>query len=176
MRTHNCCSIFVLVSPYLCRDDDPAFWREVIITVLSDIESDALIIKSRKKLFLRIGVCSRWLRPHQARWKAAGGFAWPTGYLGARHSRQGLPELDWSVVAMWNAVTESWEPTDSFDTKDALVCRIALPARTKRHNQAAIHMVWIPGAPGSSTAKSVRFYGFRKRVTKWACVASTDDE
>ncbi|MEL7171342.1 MAG: hypothetical protein AAFN05_00035 [Pseudomonadota bacterium] len=176
MSNENYRSILACLAPYLCSDDDTVFWHEAISVIISDIEAQISDHSPRNKIALRIGACSHWLRPHQTRWKAAGGFAWPVGYGGVRHSRKGTPELDWSITFVRNAVTEKWEPSDRPETKDTLLCRVALPTRTKRHNQAAVHTNWEPGNPSNPKLTSTRFYGFRREAATWACVASTDDD
>src|SRR5215468_10060213 len=79
----------------LSAEDDPALWEQVL-KVLADDASTLDIACS--PLYLEIGRCSHWLRPHQTRWTAAGGFAYPIGYGdGEGVGRVGLPRLDWRV-------------------------------------------------------------------------------
>src|SRR5258706_14375081 len=83
------------IKGHLTADDDPDLWRVVLETVFVDLA----VIQTEPAL-VEIGCCSHWLRPHQTRWTADGGFAWPTGYGrpgGGGFSRNGLPEVDWSV-------------------------------------------------------------------------------
>lgn len=95
------------ITPQLSDEDDSNFWMTAFDTLLSDI--DALYpYKSKKhEVFLQIGACSHWLRPHQHRWTASGGFAWPEGYLQRYQDHiknswgpigSGLPELEWFVL------------------------------------------------------------------------------
>jgi hypothetical protein len=106
------------VLPYLHAEDDTSFWVTAFDTLLSDIE--ALYPEKSKKqdIFLQIGACSHWLRPHQMRWAASGGFAWPNGYLQKYQDHvnnshgpigTGLPELDWFVLAHWNREKKEWQ-------------------------------------------------------------------
>src|SRR4051794_8964221 len=87
---------------YLDEDDDPDLWRAALRYVLAEL-------KPGPDILVEVGRCSHWLRPHQSRWKADGGFAWPTGYGsgGGGYSVSALPEFDWSVVMGWNG--SEWE-------------------------------------------------------------------
>lgn len=140
-------------------EDDPDFWRSALTYVLSESEP-------RPGASVEVGRCSHWLRPHQTRWKADGGFAWPTGYGidgGGSYSRYGLPQFDWSIVLDWSE--GGWEPAPRRSVRHLL--RLALPSRTRRHGQAAIHALWHAGRE-----KRVVFYGFRRRGGAWVCTAS----
>lgn len=163
-----------VISPRLGADDDPAFWREAMLVLASDIEAEIAEGRPKCGIILEVGACSQWLRPHQTRWKASGGFAWPTGYGGGIWSRMGLPQYDWSVKFEWDANSEDWNPIGRISAKRKLGCRIAFPTRTAKHNQAAIHTAWEPGAPTSPKMKCVRFYGFRKNRTVWKCAAKKE--
>jgi hypothetical protein len=143
----------------LDENDDPDLWRVALRYILAEVEP-------RPGILVEVGRCSHWLRPHQARWNADGGFAWPAGYgsgVGG-HSRSALPQLDWSVVLGWNG--SEWEVVERQSARTAL--RLAIPSRTRRHRQAAGHALWHTGRE-----KEVVFYGFRKRADGWACTAST---
>src|SRR5215831_3011757 len=83
----------------LTAEDDPAAWTAILSVVSEEFAGRYLAERGRKESwFLRIGACSHWWRPHQSRWTAAGGFAWPVGYKGASGWSNGLPEFDWSVI------------------------------------------------------------------------------
>jgi hypothetical protein len=69
------------VLPYLSAEDDTNFWITAFDTLLADIEALYPEKTKKQEIFLQIGSCSHWLRPHQKRWAASGGFAWPEGYL-----------------------------------------------------------------------------------------------
>jgi hypothetical protein len=116
-------------------------------------------------ILVEVGRCSHWLRPHQARWLADGGFAWPTGYGsgGGGYSRWALPQFDWSVVLGGNGT--AWEVVRRRSVRTAL--RLAIPSRTRRHRQAAVHALWH-----TEREKALVFYGFRKRDDGWTCTAS----
>jgi hypothetical protein len=146
-------------SSFLDEDDDPELWQVALRHVLAECEtvSDVLV---------EVGRCSHWLRPHQSRWTADGGFAWPTGYGSGTgcHSYSSLPQFDWSVVLRWTGST--WEPIKRNSIRCSL--RLTIPSRTKRHQQAAVHSVWHTGKE-----KKTVFYGFRKQEQGWVCTAST---
>jgi len=141
---------------HLDHEDDPDFWRFALRYILSEIAQGPGVL-------IEVGRCSHWLRPHQTRWTAGGGFAWPTGYAGGGHGRSGLPQFDWSVVLGRDG--NEWEVAEGRPARIAL--RLALPSRTRRHRQAAVHAHWQMGR------EEVVFYGFRRRPDGWACTAST---
>lgn len=152
--------VFRTVEPQLTTEDDPSLWELALSVIAADFEK-SVSVKSKEQYFLQVGACSHWVRPHQTRWTAAGGFAWPSGYRGgAGHDLGGLPELDWFVVFMFE--NEKWIPVQKFSGKKQLVMRVALPTRTTRHRQAAVHTI---------CNRMTRFYGFRKLDEQWSCVA-----
>jgi hypothetical protein len=163
-----------VIQPFLNADDDPAFWTQAIEVFAADVEFEIAEGGRHRNILMNVEACSHWLRPHQTRWMAAGGFAWPTGYGGTRWSRSGLPQFDWSIELLWNAHSQIWEIASRLKRKRALTFRAALPTRTLRHNQAAIHTIWQRGSPTVPTKKCVRLYGFRKKQQEWTCVASKD--
>ena len=162
-------------------DDDETLWRVAFDTIVADIET-LYPEKGKNEVFLQIGACSHWLRPHQTTWAAGGGFAWPEGYLQKYRDHiknswgpigSGLPELDWFVLVHWNRDTEEWEMVNPrFFGKKKLVFRVAIPTRSRRHMQAAIHTVWIPGTPEDPHKKVTRFYGFRRTKEFWKFVVA----
>ncbi len=146
-------------SNLLDEDDDVEFWQVNLNHILSEVEKDT-------QVSVEVGRCSHWLRPHQSRWTADGGFAWPSGYGsgGGGVSYSALPQFDWSVVLEWTET--SWKRVKRQSIKHSL--RVTIPSRTKRHQQAVVHTLWHTGRE-----KEVVFYGFRKQVYGWACTAST---
>lgn len=149
---------FDWLTEHLDQDDDPALWRVALSYILTEIEPVP-------NCLVEIGRCSRWLRPHQTRWTADGGFACPAGYgNGGGGYPPGLPEFDWSVLLAWNGAEWGVGPNRSL----RIALRIAIPSRTRRHRQAAVHARWHTGRE-----KEVVFYGFRKRDNDWICTAST---
>jgi hypothetical protein len=174
MQRHNHNYLADTFGPHLGPDDDPEFWDTAVELLVSEIETETTEEITTRDIYLNLGACSHWLRPHQTRWTASGGFAWPTGYDGGTGSRSGLPQFDWSVKFLLNKKLKIWEPADRFRGKRKLILRAALPTRTTRHDQAAVHTAWVPGPPVHPTKKRVRFYGFRKNQQAWTCVASQD--
>lgn len=170
------------INPHLSAEDDPNFWVAAFDTLLADIEALYPEKDKKQEIFLQIGACSHWLRPHQQRWTASGGFAWPAGYLQKYQDHiknswgpigSGPPELEWFVLIHWNREEKEWQMVaPKFFGKKKLVLRAALPTRTGRHMQAALHTIWTPGTPEQPHKRVVRFYGFRKRGKEWECVAA----
>lgn len=160
-----------LILSQLSPEDDEEFWLTATAVLLHDVEAKLEERNSKVKVYAQIGACSHWLRPHQMRWTAAGGFAWPTGYGGRRQSRLGLPEFDWFVLLHRNLDSQSWEPVEKITGKKHLIFRAALPTRTSRHPQAAIHTAWIPNRLSGQKEWFPRVYGFRKLDGTWQCVA-----
>lgn len=156
----------------LSEDDDPKLWAAVFDALTGDFESLYAARSAKHEIFLQIGACSHWLRPHQTRLTAAGGFACPTGYLGGDFAWKGLPEFDWFVILHYDRDAKRWESGERFFGKKKLICRVALPTRTRRHSQAAINVLWSPGTPEHPDRKAATFYGFRKIAGDWKCVAS----
>ena len=161
-----------VIRPYLTDEDDPDFWAAVFDMLARNFESLYSVKSERYETFLQVGACSHWLRPHQTRLTAAGGFAYPSGYLGGGFSRDGLPELDWFVIFHREQKENRWARTGKFFGKRKLVCRVALPTRTLRHNQAVINVLWSPGTPDNPDKKLAMYYGFRKVDGEWRCVVS----
>ncbi|HKB97592.1 MAG TPA: hypothetical protein VKD23_02270 [Terriglobales bacterium] len=159
--------MFVGFPAMLNSDDDPEVWKAAISVLLDEFRFRHQNIEKGTECFLRIGACSHWFRPHQARWTAAGGFAWPTGYLGGKgFMMHGLPEFDWSVI--FQLAEGKWRPAAKFSGKRKLIVRVAIPSRTARHKQAAVHTLWQP-------ANQAIFYGFRKLGNGWKCVANSEE-
>ncbi len=160
-----------VVTPLLGDEDDPALWSAVIDAVYPDARALCRLVPAGWAVATQLGRCSHWLRPHQTRWTADGGFAWPTGYGGPRWSRVGLPEFDWSREWCWRPEA-GWEAADAVPGPRRVVLRVAVPARSRRHRQAAIHTVWRPGEALGFDADVVQFYGFRRQGDgSWTCTA-----
>jgi hypothetical protein len=151
----------------LTTEDDPAAWKAVLSMVSEEfVERYRAERRKKESWFLRVGACSHWVRPHQSRWIAAGGFALAIGYKGAAGWSNSLPEFDWSVVLCFDR--EHWRRVDRFSGKNQIVLRVAVPTRTARHKQAAVHSIW-------STSHQFTLYGFRNVGGKWGCVAASDE-
>ena len=156
-----------LIAEHLSTDDDPDLWDVATTTLLAG--ASAAVTESRTEIYSQIGCCRHWIRPHQSRWTADGGFAWPFGYdkTTTGWSFLALPEFTWSVSLRWNG--DGWEPGRT--GRRCLVFRVAVPARSVRHMQAAIHTIWTPNSP-SGRVKALELYGFRKREGVWSLTAS----
>jgi hypothetical protein len=149
--------------------DDRGLWAEVLRVVAED--ASVLLLDGRSpKLYATIGACSHWLRPHQSRWTAGGGFAAPYGYGDGKDFLRGLPNLDWSVVLQFDHAQPGWVSPQPAPAKRFDSVRLAVPSRTARHLQAAVHATWSRGTldPGN---KKIVHYGFRKSAEGWKAVA-----
>jgi len=148
------------VLPHFKLFDNLDLWRAVTAHVFNELPAGNGIL-------VQIGCCSHWLRPHQTRWTADGGFAWPTGYGSGQggYGFMSLPQFDWSV--MMTRIEERWQLTRDKSARPSL--RITIPTRTYRHRQAAIHTLWSIGRE-----KEMRFYGFRRQEGSWQCTAESE--
>jgi len=152
---------FDLIESRLERDDDRELWQ-TIVTVLCDEFLQRVEQGPANRLWvLIVGACSHWVRPHNSRWNAAGGFMYPEGY------KDSSPELDWSVILVFE--DGQWRVVKKLPGKNNVVLRVAVPARTARHKQAAVHARWSPG-------EETVLYGFRNASGKWKCVAASDEK
>lgn len=146
----------------LDEEDDPGLWLAALRYILRGWQPEVGHI-------LEIGRCSHWLRPHQTRWRADGGFAWPAGYAdGTGFSRNGLPEFDWSTRLSWDGA--NWVFPYHFKHLGGRrpELRIAIPSRTRRHRQAAIHTLRHTGGDWLRV-----FFGFRHKQDGWVCTADS---
>ena len=152
---------FDVVEVKLSKDDDPDLWKTAL-TVLADefLQRYDHEAKNRDWVFI-VGACSHWVRPHQTRWTAAGGFAWPQGY------NSFSPELDWTAI--FSVQNRQWTPIEKCAARKQVVLRVAIPTRTVRHKQAAVHTKW-------STSQKAILYGFRNLNGSWKCVAASDEK
>ena len=150
------------VLDHLTQQDDAEAWKAILRVIGEEfVARYQASPRGKRHWFLRIGVCSHWWRPHQFRWEQAGGFAAPIGYSGNRS-----PEVDWSVVIAFDG--KRWKQVEGFPSNKYIALRVALPARTARHKQAAVHTSW-------STSHKPVFYGFRNIDGTWICVAASDE-
>ena len=157
----------------LSAEDDPALWEEV----LKVLAEDASILESvahGSQLYAEVGVCSHWLRPHQTRWTAAGGFALPIGYGRVPFSLTSPPLFDWSVRLQFNPAPIGWVIPEKVPTKRFISVRVAVPSRTTRHRQAAVHTLWPPRTLDAKRERAV-FYGFRSLNGVWELKACSRD-
>ena len=163
----------VALKERLSGEDDPALWEQVL-KVLAEDASIVEPVTDTSQLYAEVGVCSHWLRPHQTRWTAAGGFAWPVGYGSTRFSRTGLPLFDWSVRLQFNPAPIAWVIPEKLPTKRFISVRVAIPSRTTRHRQAAVHTLWPPRTLDAKRERTV-FYGFRNLNGVWELKACSRD-
>ena len=155
------------IAVHLTDDDDPDLWDVATNTILN--EATLLYRDTHEDIYSQVGCCRHWVRPHQSRWLADGSFALPFGYnKTATAFSYSLPDLDWSVFFKWTG--DGWKPGRTGER--CLLLRIAIPGRTARHMQAAVHTIWTPRSP-SSKEKVVRLYGFRKKEGVWRLTATS---
>ena len=157
------------IAEYLTDEDDPVLWDVAMNTILTDAAQ--LARDAKKPVFSQVGCCRHWIRPHQSRWAADGGFAAPFGYdrTTTDNSFRALPDLDWSVFFEWTGTM--WKPGRT--GKRCFLLRIAIPGRTAKHLQAAVHTIWTPQSPVSKE-KVVQLYGFRKKEDRWQLTATQE--
>ena len=152
---------FEMLEARLMADDDHALWRTALCVLTDEFAQRQAEESHRGVWAMVVGACSHWVRPHNSRWNAAGGFAFPDGY------KDFVPELDWSLVFVFR--NGEWASVEKLPGKNTKVFRVAIPARTARHKQAAIHTRWSPNG-------ETVLYGFRKLAEKWQCVAASDEK
>ena len=179
-ETHR--TLWAMSSPELIRnlgsDDDDKAWKSIIDRIGPDAEYLSNHNPENKFIKLSIGCCSRWLRPHQNRWTAGGGFALPSGYAG-HYPWYGLPQHDWEIILYWDRTRSTWQNNDArkrFKSRQSLEFRVSIPARTSRHDQAAVFTIWMPGSPPMPKKQLIQFYGFRKIAADWTCTATSGPE
>jgi hypothetical protein len=156
-----------MIAEHLTDDDDADLWAVATTTLLAQAQAAT---DHKQEIYAQLGCCHHWISPHHPiRWAADGGFAWPFGYdkTTIGWSYRALPELSWSEFLKWTG--ETWESGRT--GKRCLVFRMAIPARTARHLQAAIHTVWTPHSP-TTKEKVVELFGFRKNEATWSLTAS----
>ena len=85
------------IAAQLASDDDPGLWEVATNAILG--EAATLGQDSHEDVFAQVGCCRHWVRPHQSRWSADGGFAAPFGYdkTTTGWSFSALPGLEWSA-------------------------------------------------------------------------------
>jgi hypothetical protein len=160
------------IENHLAPEDDPALWEQVLKVVAEDA-SLLEAVKNGAPLYADMGSCSHWLRPHQTRWTAAGGFAAPIGYgdgAGFAPGVAGLPRFDWRVRLQFDATSVAWINPKELPTKRFNCVRVAIPSRTTRHRQAAVHTLWSPRTLDARNERTI-YYGFRNLNGVWELVA-----
>ena len=165
------------IEPYLTDTDDPALWQAVLKIACNDISTEISKSQSKRDVFLVVGPCSSWLRPHQTRWRVDDlEFAWPSGYGGVGYSRTGLPELDWCCCFQYSG-TDAYTMIDvphQFKKRQILL-RIAIPTKTTDRSKASINMFWTPGTLRNARRSVVRFLAMSRENAQWNLVGSRFD-
>jgi hypothetical protein len=167
-------AIYERIKRHLTDTDDPGLWRVVLNIACDDISAEVAKSKTTRDIFLVVGPCSSWLRPHQTRWRVGDlEFAWPSGYGGVGYSRTGLPELEWCCCFQYSG-TDAYTMIDvphRFKSRQILL-RIAIPARTANRRKASVNMIWTPGTPRKSRCSIVRFLAMSRENDRWKLVGS----
>jgi hypothetical protein len=152
---------FAAVEAKLAADDDRCFWQAALSVLTDKFIQRHTEESTNRDWAMVVGACSHWVRPHNSLWRAGGGFAYPQGY------RDSLPELGWSLILVFR--DGQWTPVSKLPGKKVKLFRVALPSRTARHKQAAVHTRWFPGDETAS-------FRFRKIDGRWECVAASDEK
>jgi len=162
----------------LTVDDDPNLWEVAVREILANAEYLCQSYRGPDRIFSRIGSCSHWLSPHnKGSWfKDDVKFAWATGYGSSGSAIFGLPEFDWSLIWEWNKVDDLWNPVPRASGRRSLLFRVALPARTARHERAVVHTLWMPGSPTMPKEKFLQGYAFKKINGIWRYAATAGGE
>lgn len=171
---HPSCSVPglpALIEERLAPDDDPGLWVEILRAAAED--ASVLRARSGSRLYAIVGRCSHWARPHQSRWTAAGGLSLPLGYGDGEGYVGGLPNLDWSVTLEFDPNQPGWVCALQSPPKRFRSVRLAIPSRTARHLQAAVHAVWSRASLDAKQKLTV-FYGLRKLDDGWKLVARSE--
>lgn len=161
------------IAPLLSQSDDGDLWAFAVDVIYADAMALIRDAPDGKRICTLLGRCSHWLRPHQSRWTADGGFAWPSGYDRNNFSLHGLPEFDWFCRWDWYPQVAAWTraESDNLPLKGECSFRVTIPSRTVHHRQAAIHTIWQPGPPQHPRIELRQFYGFRRKPSGWECTA-----
>jgi hypothetical protein len=165
------------IAPYLTVTDDSTLWEAVLRVACDDLSTEVSKSESNRDVFLVLGACSSWLRPHQTRWRVGElEFAWPSGYGGNRYSRTGLPELDWCCCFQYGGADEFTmvDVPRRFKNRQILL-RIAVPTQTMNRRKASINMYWSPGTPRNVRRSVVRFLALSRKDAQWSLVGSSVD-
>jgi hypothetical protein len=161
MNEFNSAGPIDIVRGRLTADDDVRLWEAALSLLTVEFLRHLDEQPRARDCVFQVGVCSHWVRPHQTRWTAGGGFAYPEGY------QNSLPAFDWYVLLSYQE--SRWLNLEKLPSKRSMIFRAAIPARTAKHAQAVIHTKW-------SNSECSVFYGFRKKGDIWSCVAASDQE
>ena len=152
-------------------EDDPHLWHLAVATFLDDVAYQLQKSPPPRAVYLVVGGCSSWLRPHQTRYTGRGGFAWPSGYGGAGYSRTGLPQFDW-FSAFLRSQPNCWELSDppKLNKRRQVIARLAIPTRTCRHRKAAVHGLLLRSQQKLDRSRA-QLYFFRRSADDWELAA-----
>jgi len=165
-------SIINHLTDRLTSGDDPQIWKIAVETFLDDVEVKIQESSFRRPVYLVVGCCSSWLRPHQTRFSGGGGFAWPAGYGGSRYSRTGLPEFDWFESFLRHRRGEWGRSTPPrLRKRRQVIARLAVPARTARHSKASVHGLLMESPRKQEKSRS-QLYFFRRSSKGWELITS----
>jgi hypothetical protein len=158
--------------PELGQEDDLAFWCVAVKQIVGDALPMLVDYRRKESVLLEIGPCSHWIRPH---WQGKG-TRFPSGYDKTVNgfSYRAPPAFDWSLRWQYLPEKRQWEPVERQPTRRPLVYRIAIPARTTRHDQATVHSIWMPGSPLEPQEKLTIVYGFERSERQWEFVTTWD--
>lgn len=175
MTSKEYASAISCVHEHLDEGDDPAYWTELISTVLREIDSRwAADAPSTRGISVCVARVSHWSRPNQTRWTLGGGFAWPESYT--THADE---HPDWRLWLarrkgehVWS--TSSREPKSKRGYYRAF---LAAPSGTTDHPQGSAILIWRPECPyeierGSGTIRQL--YGLRRVSDAWEVVAHSE--
>src|SRR5260370_14537744 len=97
-----------VMAAQLTNDDDPALWDVAANTILADAALTGR--EAKDDVFVQIGSCRHWIRPHQSRWIADRGIAAPFGYH-QPNTCYSYPDFQHVYQSVFFKMTRSgWEP------------------------------------------------------------------
>lgn len=162
------------IDAYISDTDDVNLWISVLNIACKDISLQSEKSQSKRDMFLVVGPCSSWLRPHQTRWRVGKEeFAWPSGYGGSGYSRTGLPEFDWCCCFQYSGSNKyTFVRAPRQFKKRQIVLRVAIPTQTMERRKASINMHWSPGLPQAPKESVVRLLAMQRCDKGWSYVKS----
>ena len=156
------------LSAHFGADDDLALWLAVLLFVNGDISRRLSESESTRDLLLLVGSCSKWLRPHQTRFRIQDEhYAWPSGYSGVGFSRTGLPEFDWCCCFRRDDSDYMRIDVPHKVAKRQHLVRVVIPTQTRKRTRASINVFWTPGTPADRRQPLVQLLAFHKTGDQW---------
>ena len=158
------------IKQHLCESDDANLWLSVLRIACKEISSEYEKSQTNRDIFLIIGPCSSWLRPHQTRWRVGKEeFAWPSGYGSSHHSRTGLPEFDWCCCFQYSGNDDyAYVCAPRQFKKRQILLRVAIPTQTIDRRKASINMFWPQGLPSDLSDSLVRILAMHRVDGDWS--------